>query len=66
MEDTLEILKSSSLKVILSPLSIMLKESRLKLKMDLFYLRESRTGMNNDQIITLKDKLAEDYDKIER
>lgn len=66
MEGALEMLNSSSLNVTLSPLSIMLKESRFKLKADLFYLRESRTGMNNDQVITLKDKLAEDYDNIER
>ncbi len=59
MINALDLYKKTSDEAILTPTYILLKESKVKMEADLKFLELSAKGINNEEIITLKEGLAE-------
>lgn len=59
MINALDLYKKTSDESILTPTYILLKESKAKMDADLKFLELSAKGINNEEIIALKEELAE-------
>lgn len=59
MINALDLYKKTSDEAILTPTYILLKESKTKMEADLKFLELSAKGINNEEIIALKEGLAE-------
>ncbi len=66
MKNVLDLYKMASEDAVLTPIYILLKESKAKMEADLKFLELSAKKVTNEQVILLKENLAEEYEAIGR